>query len=71
MRAVRENLDNLGQMANPRAGKPEMRRQTVLIRSRPPAKLDAIFAHMLVALGDAVNRKRKCADREGIDGEGI
>ena len=69
MRVAQENLNNFGPIVDSRADKPKMRNQTGFISSRPPAKLDAIFADMLVALGDAVNRNRK--DGEGMDGEGI
>jgi hypothetical protein len=69
MRTAQENLNELGHMVNARAGNPKMRSQTGFIHSRSPGKLDAIFADMLVGLGDA----GKCADRdcEGIDGDGI
>ncbi len=69
MRTAQENLNQLGHTVNACAGEPKIRSQTGFMNSRPPGKLDAIFADMLVGLGDAGN----CADRdcEGIDGEGI
>ena len=69
MRTAQENLENFGRMVDTRADKPKMLNQMGFINSRPPAKLDAIFADMLVALGNAVNRERR--DCEGLDGEGI